>query len=152
MIGDIFQPTHLLFLLIVVLLVLGPKRLPEVARSLGRGFRDFRDAISGEDRPSYSELHHQPAPPVPTTFTPDPVATSHAAEPVAAPSEDFVPEQVTAPPENFATEPLVTSPDEHPPPAAAAPVDSPAEEPATEVSEPQPVGTPGGKDAGSHPG
>ncbi len=37
-IGDIFQPTHLLFLLVVVLLVLGPKRLPEMARSLGRVF------------------------------------------------------------------------------------------------------------------
>lgn len=49
MIGDILQPTHLLFVLVVALLVLGPKRLPEVGRSLGRGLRDFRTAISGED-------------------------------------------------------------------------------------------------------
>lgn len=49
-IGDILQPTHLLFILVVALLVLGPKRLPEVGRSLGRGLRDFRDAMSGEDR------------------------------------------------------------------------------------------------------
>lgn len=49
MIGDIVQPTHLLFVLVVALLVLGPKRLPEVGRSLGRGIRDFRTAISGDD-------------------------------------------------------------------------------------------------------
>lgn len=49
MIGDILQPTHLLFVLVVALLVLGPKRLPEVGRSLGRGLRDFRQALSGEE-------------------------------------------------------------------------------------------------------
>ena len=48
MVGDILQPTHLLLVLVVALLVLGPKRLPEVARHLGSGIRDFRDAISGE--------------------------------------------------------------------------------------------------------
>lgn len=48
MVGDIMQPTHLLFVLVVALLVLGPKRLPEVGRQLGSGLRDFRDAISGE--------------------------------------------------------------------------------------------------------
>ena len=47
MFGDIIQPTHLLFILVVALLVLGPKRLPEVGRSLGRGMRDFRQGISG---------------------------------------------------------------------------------------------------------
>ena len=49
MIGDILQPTHLLFILVVALLVLGPKRLPEVGRSLGRGLRDFKVALSGEE-------------------------------------------------------------------------------------------------------
>ena len=47
MIGDILQPTHILFILVVALLVLGPKRLPEVGRSLGKGLRDFRGAMSG---------------------------------------------------------------------------------------------------------
>ena len=49
MIGDILQPTHLLFVLVVALLVLGPKRLPEAGRALGKGLRDFRSAIGGED-------------------------------------------------------------------------------------------------------
>jgi sec-independent protein translocase protein TatA len=49
MFGDIMQPTHLLLVLVVALLVLGPKRLPEVGRQLGKGMRDFRAAISGEE-------------------------------------------------------------------------------------------------------
>ncbi len=47
MFGDIIQPTHLLFILVVALVVLGPKRLPEVGRSLGRGLRDFRQGMQG---------------------------------------------------------------------------------------------------------
>jgi sec-independent protein translocase protein TatA len=53
MVGDILQPTHLVFVLVVALLVLGPKRLPEVGRQLGNGLRDFRAAINGE--------HHEPS-------------------------------------------------------------------------------------------
>jgi sec-independent protein translocase protein TatA len=49
-ISDILQPTHLLLLLAVALLVLGPKRLPEAARSIGRGLRDFRSAVEGEQQ------------------------------------------------------------------------------------------------------
>ena len=48
MVGDILQPTHLLLILVVALLVLGPKRLPEVGRAVGKGMRDFKDAINGE--------------------------------------------------------------------------------------------------------
>jgi sec-independent protein translocase protein TatA len=54
MVGDIMQPTHLLFVLVIALLVLGPKRLPEVGRQLGKGLRDFRAAINGE-RPDHEE-------------------------------------------------------------------------------------------------
>jgi sec-independent protein translocase protein TatA len=53
MVGDILQPTHLVFVLVVALLVLGPKRLPEVGRQLGNGLRDFKAAINGE--------HHEPS-------------------------------------------------------------------------------------------
>lgn len=83
MIGDIFQPTHLLFLLVVVLIVLGPKRLPEMARSLGRGFRDFKTALSGEDDPMVHELQQQPAappPPLPSQQPPVPPATQDPVE------------------------------------------------------------------------
>jgi sec-independent protein translocase protein TatA len=42
------NPIHLAVLLLVVLLVFGAKRLPEMGRSLGSGMRGFRDALSGE--------------------------------------------------------------------------------------------------------
>jgi sec-independent protein translocase protein TatA len=47
---DIVQPTHLLLLLVVALFVLGPKRLPSAAKSLGKGMRDFRSAVSMQDK------------------------------------------------------------------------------------------------------
>ena len=39
---------EILILLLVALLVFGPKRLPEMGRSLGRGLREFKDSISGK--------------------------------------------------------------------------------------------------------
>ncbi len=39
----------LIVILIVALLVFGPKRLPEIGRSLGRGMREFKDSVSGND-------------------------------------------------------------------------------------------------------
>jgi sec-independent protein translocase protein TatA len=49
MVGDLIQPTHLLVLLVVALLVFGPKRLPELGRSLGSGFRELRHSLSGHE-------------------------------------------------------------------------------------------------------
>jgi sec-independent protein translocase protein TatA len=43
------NPLHLAILLVVVLLVFGAKRLPEMGRSLGAGMRNFKDGISGRD-------------------------------------------------------------------------------------------------------
>jgi sec-independent protein translocase protein TatA len=42
------NPLHIAFLLVVLLLVFGAKRLPELGRSLGAGMRGFKDSISGE--------------------------------------------------------------------------------------------------------
>jgi sec-independent protein translocase protein TatB len=39
------NPLHLLFVAVVALVVLGPKRLPELARALGKGMREFRQAL-----------------------------------------------------------------------------------------------------------
>ena len=41
--------TEMIILLIVLLVFFGPKRLPEMGRSLGRGMREFKDSISGKD-------------------------------------------------------------------------------------------------------
>lgn len=72
MVGDILQPTHLLFVLVVALLVLGPKRLPEVGRTLGGGLRDFRAAINGET----AEHRGEPQPAAPSSIALHPPADS----------------------------------------------------------------------------
>ena len=46
--SNIVSPTHLLFVVLIVLLVFGPKRLPEFGRTVGQGMREFRDSISGK--------------------------------------------------------------------------------------------------------
>jgi sec-independent protein translocase protein TatA len=48
--------TGLIVLLIVALLVFGPKRLPEIGRSLGRGMREFKDSIGGGSHEDKAEL------------------------------------------------------------------------------------------------
>ena len=41
-------PMELIVVLIIALVVLGPKKLPEVGKSLGKGMREFKDSLSGE--------------------------------------------------------------------------------------------------------
>jgi sec-independent protein translocase protein TatA len=53
------NPVHLVFIAVVALVVLGPKRLPEMARALGKGMREFREAMSGEGQ----EEADKPEPP-----------------------------------------------------------------------------------------
>ncbi len=43
-------PMELVIVLVIALIVLGPKRLPEAGRSIGRGMREFKDSISGDSR------------------------------------------------------------------------------------------------------
>jgi len=50
------NPIHIAFLLILMLLVFGAKRLPEMGRSLGEGMRGFKDAIGGEGARPAPEL------------------------------------------------------------------------------------------------
>ena len=44
-------PGELIIVLVIALIVLGPKRLPEVGRSIGNGMREFKDSLSGDRRP-----------------------------------------------------------------------------------------------------
>ncbi len=55
MLSGLESPWHLLVLGVVALLVFGPKRLPELGGSLGKGLREFRQAIGGEKEPDDSE-------------------------------------------------------------------------------------------------
>jgi sec-independent protein translocase protein TatA len=59
----------LVVILIVALLVFGPKRLPEIGHSLGKGMREFKDSITGSDKAEQSEL---PAPAAKTDDAPPP--------------------------------------------------------------------------------
>jgi TatA/E family protein of Tat protein translocase len=45
---SLISPVHILFIAAFALIFLGPKRLPEVARSLGAGMRGFRDMLNGD--------------------------------------------------------------------------------------------------------
>jgi sec-independent protein translocase protein TatA len=62
---------EILLLLLVMLLVFGPKRLPEMGRSLGRGIREFKESVTGEDKDDDDE-------PRKTELTPPPAAAPDA--------------------------------------------------------------------------
>ncbi len=77
------NPIHIAFLVVILLLVFGAKRLPEIGRSLGSGMREFKDSISGEAKsPTLNAAAQQPAPAPPV-----------AAQPVAQPAQP-IPTQV----------------------------------------------------------
>ena len=49
MFSGLESPAHLLIVLIIALIVLGPKRLPEAGRSLESGIRGFKESLTGKD-------------------------------------------------------------------------------------------------------
>lgn len=52
MFDGLFQPSHLLIILVIALFVFGPKKLPELGQGLGKGIRSFRDSMkAGSDEP-----------------------------------------------------------------------------------------------------
>ena len=88
--GGITNPLHLAFIAVIALVFLGPKRLPDLARTLGNGMREFRDAISGESASEPPEpsvgigapAPEAPAPPPPTVMTETaPVAPANTSAP-----------------------------------------------------------------------
>ena len=54
MIEGLFQPSHLLVILVVALFVFGPKKLPELGKSMAEGIKSFKEGIKAVDEP------HQP--------------------------------------------------------------------------------------------
>ena len=59
------NPLHIAFLVVILLLVFGAKRLPEIGRSLGSGMREFKDSVSGESKPTLTQgTQPQPTQPV----------------------------------------------------------------------------------------
>jgi sec-independent protein translocase protein TatA len=78
------NPIHIAFLLILLLLVFGAKRLPEMGKSLGTGMRGFKDALSGEEGISPFATHEHAAAAQPVAV-PQQVAVTQAAPAVAQP-------------------------------------------------------------------
>lgn len=64
--GDLFQPTHLLVLGVIVFLLFGAKRLPELGKGLGEGLKGFKDGIKNagsEPAPIAQQQNAAPAQP-----------------------------------------------------------------------------------------
>jgi sec-independent protein translocase protein TatA len=90
--SGLLQPTHLIFLLILALLLFGAKRLPEIGRSLGVGMREFKDSVTGVQDATAQEAtkvdtRSELPPPQPAA----PAQTQPAAAPVAAPVDTPAP-------------------------------------------------------------
>lgn len=85
------NPMHIAFLLVLLLLVFGAKRLPEMGRSLGSGLRGFRDALSGDVRTAAvpaSVAAPNAAPAALVAAAPATLGTAEHDALVAAPSAD----------------------------------------------------------------
>ena len=48
MLDNLFTPGHLIFVLVIALLVFGPRKLPELGKGLGEGLRGFKQGIKGD--------------------------------------------------------------------------------------------------------
>ena len=74
---------ELLLLGLIVLLVFGPKRLPEMGRSMGRGMREFKDSITGDNKHEVNEFvipADEPGEPA-TLVTTEPIELAPADKP-----------------------------------------------------------------------
>ena len=60
-------PLEIVIVLVIVLIIFGPKRLPDLGRSLGRGMREFKDSVTGKDKDELPEGSADK--PEPTTVT-----------------------------------------------------------------------------------
>jgi sec-independent protein translocase protein TatA len=84
------NPLHIAFLVVILLLIFGAKRLPEIGRSLGSGMREFKDSISGAQaqpgqQPTLTPTAQQPQQPPAPVAQPAPVQAPVAAPPVEQP-------------------------------------------------------------------
>jgi sec-independent protein translocase protein TatA len=74
------NPLHIAFLVVILLLVFGARRLPEIGRSLGAGMREFKDSVTGESKQQAA------LPPAPQAQQPAPA--QQAAQPAAQPAPE----------------------------------------------------------------
>ena len=87
--GNVGWP-GLVVILLVLLLIFGPKRLPEMGRSLGRGMREFKDSITGDGRDDEPRREELP-PPAAHTTAPSPPPAETARPTPSEPESERVP-------------------------------------------------------------
>ena len=73
-------PLEIIVILVIVLIVFGPKRLPDLGRSLGRGMREFKDSVTGKDKDELPEASHVEKPESTTTVTTETTTVTPASE------------------------------------------------------------------------
>ena len=78
------NPLHIAFLVVILLLVFGAKRLPEIGRSLGSGMREFKQSVTGEASSHETPTHG--ALPAAEQQQAQPAQTAPAGQPAAAPA------------------------------------------------------------------
>jgi sec-independent protein translocase protein TatA len=106
---DLLTPGHIILVLVGALLIFGPKRLPDIGKSLGKGIREFKGALNhiADDEP----------------------ATSSTPAPAPPPAPAWPPVQATAQPVDVGPVPPAVTPQAPvmptPPAPAQAPVDTP---------------------------
>jgi sec-independent protein translocase protein TatA len=90
-------PMELIIVLVIVLLIFGPKRLPGLGRQLGSGMREFKDSVTGkggdDERPALAkgadaDAFGRPAAPATVVRTDAPVASEPASVRADAPAQD----------------------------------------------------------------
>ncbi|HYK35181.1 twin-arginine translocase TatA/TatE family subunit [Alloacidobacterium sp.] len=72
MLDNLFTPTHLLIILVIALLIFGPRKLPELGKGLGEGLRGFKEGIKGNnnaDAPKQEAVTKSEATPTATPQT-----------------------------------------------------------------------------------
>jgi sec-independent protein translocase protein TatA len=87
-------PLELIVVLVIVLVIFGPKRLPSLGRQLGSGMREFKDSITGKDDDKDGEHDATGRPVLDQAQADEPVATHAAPSAPAEPAgSDAAPEQ-----------------------------------------------------------
>jgi len=75
------NPLHIAVLVVILLLLFGARRLPEIGRSLGTGLREFKQSINGESHPQEQQQQPTlPAPAPPTQQAPEQQAQASQAQ------------------------------------------------------------------------
>jgi sec-independent protein translocase protein TatA len=88
------NPLHIAFLVVILLLIFGAKRLPEIGRSLGSGMREFKQSVTGESNSQQNTLPPAQQPPAPPPAAAAPVAQPAAPPAAAAPAPPPAPAPV----------------------------------------------------------